>query len=281
MTRTSENRQPFPDGREGLRQADLRSLVRSVRNDFPGSLRPPGSRWRARRQPPRLCARTQHPLAPRPSGVHFRCVVFSSRWGLSPYTGPGLGKSLAACWAGVGWLPPPRVPARAGRASGACCPAQGVEGSLSRPPQPAPHLWDPGVAAPRRIGPNGARPPTPRVPFLGFLRCERRGVRRVLRPARASLCAPISRSKQQRVCAPRSRHREDPPRRVWAPLGSPAPVRSRREGSGAGPSGPDPPPHDPAHPGSQRPEGSLGLARRGAPGRDDGGGYLPEGSQRP
>lgn len=101
----------------------LSGLVLSVRNDFPVSPQPPGFRWHARRLPSRFCAGTQCPLAPRPSGVHFRFVQSAAGLGGQVAARKATGRVLG----GRGVVAPPSSACtRLGPASCAVQPAHGV-----------------------------------------------------------------------------------------------------------------------------------------------------------
>lgn len=131
--------------------------VRSVLNDFAVSARPPGFRWQERRPPSRLCAGAQRPLAPRPSGAHFRFGQLVAE--LESLRQTAAWKTAAARWWAWDHLPPRvRAPGCPGFACGA---ARRLGVSLPAPPAQA-ALGDPGVAVPR------ARAQTPRSLFLGF-----------------------------------------------------------------------------------------------------------------
>lgn len=249
--------------------------VRSVLNDFAVSRRPPGFRWQERRPPSRICAAAQRPLAPRPSGVHFRFVQLVAE--LESLRQTAAGKAAAARWWARDELPP-RV--RAPGCPGFACGAAPRMGASLPAPSARAALGHLSVAVPR------ARAQTPRSLFSGFPQLR-------VRPGQAR--APLSWRKLQPVCAPRAGTGKPPrpPRRVWAALGSleaaassEAPVSSGAAGSEAGPEeagrGGQRTPllRFGAHPGPQRPPGASGQDGRGA-GAGDGGCYPRKGPRNP
>lgn len=175
----------------------LSGLVLSVRNDFPVSPLLPGFRWRARRLPSRFCAGTQCPLAPRPSGVHFRFVQSAAGLGGQVAARKATGRVLG----GRGVVAPAsRACTRLGPASCAVQPAHGVfspSASSSRaalvgfgrywPAGNRPQRAARGVPAPRAADPET-------LPGLAL--------------------SLLSQRKQQRVYAPESSRREDTPPQV-------------------------------------------------------------------